>query len=199
MAGDERAIGIAELNSISFSRTSMETSVSEVEQATFGTGCFWCTEAVFSKMRGIKSAVSGYMGGIVENPTYQDVCTGLTQHAEVVQLAFNPDDVSYEEILDVFWVSHDPTTLNRQGQDVGTQYRSVIFYHSERQREIAENSKISLQRSGTFDDSIVTEITAATTFYPAEEYHQAFYRRNPQHQYCRLVIDPKLKKLDFND
>ena len=177
----------------------METSESDVEQATLGAGCFWCVEAIFSKVEGVKTALSGYMGGIIENPTYQDVCTGLTQHAEVIQLSFDPVAVSYEEILDVFWLSHDPTTLNRQGPDVGSQYRSAIFYHSERQREIAEISKSSAQNSGIFRGPIVTEITAAKPFFPAEEYHQEFYQRNREHQYCRLVIDPKLEKLDFID
>ena len=177
----------------------METSESDVEQATLGAGCFWCVEAIFSKVEGVKTAISGYMGGILEDPTYHDVCTGLTQHAEVVQLTFDPNTISYEEILSVFWLSHDPTTLNQQGSDVGSQYRSVIFYHCERQREIAESSKFSMQNSGIFRGSIVTEITPATPFFPAEEHHQEFYQRNREHQYCQLVIDPKLEKLDFID
>ena len=177
----------------------MEENDSDVEQATLGAGCFWCVEAIFSKLDGVKTATSGYMGGIIENPTYHDVCTGLTQHAEVVQLTFDPCTITYEEILDVFWLSHDPTTLNQQGPDVGSQYRSAIFYHSERQREIAEISKSAKQNSGIFRGPIVTEITAATPFFPAEEYHQEFYKRNREHQYCQLVIDPKLEKLDFID
>ncbi|WP_345785637.1 peptide-methionine (S)-S-oxide reductase MsrA [Pelagicoccus sp. SDUM812003] len=167
----------------------------ELETITLGAGCFWCVEAVYQRIDGVKSAVSGYMGGHVENPSYKAVCTGETGHAEVVQVAFDPKEVSLERILEVFWASHDPTTLNRQGADVGTQYRSAIYYNDERQKRIAEASKKAADASGDFPDPIVTEITAAATFYRAEDYHQEFYELNKTYPYCRAVITPKLKKL----
>jgi len=173
----------------------MEEGVSKLELATFGCGCFWCVEAVFKEIEGVESVTSGYMGGIIENPSYNDICTGLTQHAEVVQIAFNPDICSYKQLLDLFWRSHDPTTLNRQGADVGTQYRSEIFHHNDAQRTAAEESKSLAEQSGRFSEPIVTGITSATKFFPAEEYHQDFYRRNPNHRYCQLVIQPKIEKM----
>ncbi len=163
--------------------------------ATFGAGCFWCVEAVLSQIPGVLESRSGYMGGSVSSPTYEQVCTGRTGHAEVVQVRFDPAHLSYEELLEWFWHLHDPTTLNRQGEDVGTQYRSAIFTHSESQREAAERSKAELSRTEAFADPIVTEITPAGPFWPAESYHLDYYRRNREKPYCRLVISPKLKKL----
>ena len=162
--------------------------------ATFGSGCFWCTEAIFLNVDGVKSVVSGYTGGKVKNPTYKEVCSGLTGHAEVVQLVFDPAEVSYDELLEIFWQTHDPTTLNQQGADIGTQYRSVIYYHSEKQKERAEFYKARLEEEGVFDNPIVTEISPATTFYRAEDYHQNYYNLNSNAPYCTYVIKPKLEK-----
>lgn len=167
---------------------------STTETATLGSGCFWCTEAVFLELRGVKSVVSGYSGGKVKNPTYREVCSGLTGHAECIQVTFDPAVVSYSDILEVFWNTHDPTTLNKQGADEGTQYRSVIFYQSEEQRKVAEAYKSQLDKSGTFRSRIVTEITPATVFYPAEKYHQNYYALNPDQGYCEYVIRPKVDK-----
>lgn len=169
----------------------------ELETITFGAGCFWCIEAVLLKVKGVDSVVSGYMGGEVVNPTYEQVCTGLTGHAEVVEVKFDPKVISFDELLEVFWQLHDPTTLNRQGHDVGTQYRSAIFYHTDEQRDAAEKSKKKWDESGKFRDPIVTEITRATVFYPAEDYHQNYFAKNPRNPYCRANIIPKLKKLDL--
>jgi peptide-methionine (S)-S-oxide reductase len=166
-----------------------------LETITFGAGCFWCVEAVLERLEGVESAVSGYMGGSVDDPTYEQVCTGETGHAEVVRVTFDRSKLPLEELLDFFWILHDPTTLNRQGADRGTQYRSAIFYHSEAQRAAAEASKAKADASGKFSDPIVTEITPASTFYEAEAYHQAYYEENPNAGYCRYVIHPKLKKL----
>ncbi|MCC7137361.1 MAG: peptide-methionine (S)-S-oxide reductase MsrA [Planctomycetes bacterium] len=163
------------------------------EVATFGAGCFWCVEAVLEQVPGVLDVQSGFMGGTVKNPTYEDVCSGETGHAEVVQVTFDPSQVTYETLLDWFWRLHDPTTLNRQGADVGTQYRSAIFWHSEAQRDEAERSKRDAQEA--FASPIVTEITKAGAFYGAEEYHQDYYRANRAAGYCRVVIAPKLEKL----
>jgi peptide-methionine (S)-S-oxide reductase len=165
----------------------------KLEKATFGAGCFWCIEAVFQRIKGVKSVISGYSGGKVENPTYEEVCSGRTGHAEVVQITFDPKVISYEEILDVFWKVHDPTSLNRQGPDEGTQYRSIILYHDEEQKRIAEKSRAEVSKK--FDKPIVTEIRPLTKFYKAEDYHQDYYNRNRNAPYCRLVIHPKLEKL----
>jgi len=167
-----------------------------MELATFGSGCFWCTEAVFQQLKGVKSVVSGYSGGHLESPTYQQVTTGRTGHAEVCQIEFDPDVISYETLLEVFFSTHDPTTLNRQGNDVGTQYRSVIFYHDEQQKKAAEKIKSELDGKKSFKNPIVTEITAFDKFYPAENYHQNYYRNNPNQGYCRYVISPKLDKFE---
>ena len=175
-----------------------DSNSANLETITLGAGCFWCVEAVFQRLDGVKSAVSGYMGGEIENPTYKQVCTGQTGHAEVIQVAYDPKVISTRELIDFFWLAHDPTTLNRQGADVGTQYRSAIFYHSEEQREAAEASKSAANDSGKFKDPIVTEITAAETFYPAEDYHQEFYELNKTYPYCRMVITPKLEKLGLD-
>jgi peptide-methionine (S)-S-oxide reductase len=166
-----------------------------LETATFGSGCFWCTEAVFERLKGVHSVVSGYSGGSTKNPTYQQVCSGDTGHAEVVQVTFDPKVIGFPELLEVFWQTHDPTTRNRQGNDVGTQYRSAIFYHSDEQRRTAEEYKKKLDASEAFRAPIVTEIVPFKEFYPAEEYHQNFFARNPQQAYCNLVIPPKLDKL----
>lgn len=166
-----------------------------LETATFGGGCFWCTEAVFQELAGVKAVRSGYSGGHTPNPTYEQVSRGNTGHAEVIQVLFDPAVVSYAELLDVFWQTHDPTTLNRQGADAGPQYRSAVFTHSDDQRQTAERLKQSLNESGAFNGIVVTEIVPFTTFYPAEDYHQNYYAHNPQQRYCRAVIDPKLDKL----
>jgi peptide-methionine (S)-S-oxide reductase len=165
------------------------------ELATFGSGCFWCTEAVFAQLKGVTKAVSGYSGGSVKNPTYEQVCTGSTGHAEVVQVTFDPAVISYPELLEVFWRSHDPTTRDAQGPDVGPQYRSVIFYHSDRQRRLAEQYRAKIDAAGVFPAPVVTEIVPFAEFYPAEAYHQNYYADNPRQPYCRAVIRPKVEKL----
>ena len=164
------------------------------ETATLGAGCFWCVEAVFQSLKGVDTVVSGYAGGTLENPTYQQVCGGNTGHAEAVQITFDPAVISFEELLYVFWRTHDPTTLNRQGHDVGTAYRSVIFYHDDTQKQTAETSRETTQASGLWPDPIVTEITTFTNFYPGEDSHQNYYKLNSQQPYCRAVIDPKMQK-----
>lgn len=171
------------------------------ETATFGAGCFWCVEAVFQQLEGVHTVVSGYTGGTTVNPNYKAVCMGMTGHAEVVQIEFDSDLISFEELLEVFWQTHDPTTLNRQGNDEGTQYRSVIYYHSDEQHKIAEKSKNDLEISDTWQDPIVTEITKIDVFYPAEDYHQNYFKLNSTQPYCLLVIHPKLKKFtkDFKE
>jgi peptide-methionine (S)-S-oxide reductase len=165
-----------------------------LEVATFGGGCFWCVEAIYQDVIGVHKVVSGYMGGTVENPTYKQVCTGTTGHAEVLQITFDPGEISYEDLLTIFWHTHDPTTLNRQGNDAGTQYRSVIFYHSEQQKGIAEKSKKETDVSKLWPNPIVTEISPAPVFYPAEEYHQNYFKENPYQPYCMMVIHPKVQK-----
>ena len=167
---------------------------SEIEKATFGSGCFWCTEAVFQQLKGVKAVVSGYSGGTAPNPTYEQVCSGRTGYAEVVQVTYDASIISFDELLKVFWQTHDPTTLNRQGHDVGTQYRSAIFYHNDDQRRIAEAYQQQLDASGTFAAPIVTEITPLTNFYPAENYHHDYFRSNPAQSYCAFVIRPKVEK-----
>lgn len=162
--------------------------------ATFGNGCFWCTEAVFRELRGVYGVTSGYTGGSIPNPTYQQVGTGATGHAEAIQIEYDPEQISYTELLEVFWKTHDPTTLNRQGADIGTQYRSAIFYHDQQQQKLAEELKAELDKSRAFRKPIVTEVVAATEFYPAEGYHQDYFAANPNQGYCRAVIVPKLKK-----
>ena len=164
------------------------------ELATFGAGCFWCVEAVFLSLKGVISVQSGYSGGYTENPTYKEVCTGNTGHAEVVQIEFDPAVISYAELLEVFWQVHDPTTLNRQGGDVGTQYRSSVFYHSENQRKEAEFYKKRLSDEKVWKDPIVTEIVPFKVFYKAEDYHQDYFANNPNQPYCAMVVAPKLQK-----
>ena len=169
-------------------------SPAATELATFGAGCFWCVEAVFEELEGVLDVSSGYTGGQVENPTYEAVCSGMTGHAEVIQLRYDPSKVTYEQLLEVFFQTHDPTTLNRQGADVGTQYRSAIFTHDDAQKETAEKVKAALDASGAFPAPIVTEIEPIGPYYAAEDYHQDYYARNPDKGYCRAVIAPKMDK-----
>ena len=169
---------------------------SKLETATFGSGCFWCTEAIFERIKGVTSVVSGYTGGKVDNPSYEEVCTGKTGHAEVIQIKFDSAVVSYDELLEIFWKTHDPTTLNRQGADVGTQYRSVIFYHNDEQKEKAESYKTELNKAKIWEDPIVTEISPLKNFYSAEKYHQDYYEQNPNQGYCSFVITPKIEKFE---
>lgn len=164
------------------------------EVITLGSGCFWCTEAIFQRLKGVESAVSGYSGGHIKNPGYKEVCTGRTGHAEVVQVTFDPEVISLQEILEVFWKTHDPTTLNRQGNDVGTQYRSAVFYHNENQKMLATQIKQALDVSGAWPDPIVTEITPFETFYAAEDYHQDYFNENGSQPYCQFVVKPKVDK-----
>ncbi len=165
-----------------------------LEKATLGAGCFWCVEAVFQRLKGVESVVSGYTGGKVPNPTYREICSGLTGHAEVAQVTFDPAEISFQQLLEIFWRTHDPTTLNRQGADVGTQYRSAIFYHDDSQKETAEASKAKTDASDLWKNPIVTEISPLPQFYVAEDYHQNYYNDNPGQSYCSLVIAPKLAK-----
>ena len=165
------------------------------ETATLGGGCFWCLEAAFLDLKGVRSVVSGYAGGSLPHPTYQQVCTGTTGHAEVVQVTFDPEQLDYRTLLEVFFTVHDPTTLNRQGADVGTQYRSVVYWHDEAQRAAAEEVIARLTRDGVWSAPIVTELAALPEFYPAEDYHQNYYRQNAYQGYCQVVIAPKLAKL----
>lgn len=178
-----------------------QNNSAKLETATFASGCFWCAEAVFDQLKDVKSVVSGYSGGQVPDPTYEQVCSGSTGHAEAVQITFDPAVIAFADLLKVFWQTHDPTTLNRQGQDTGTQYRSAIFYHSDAQRDVAEHYKRQLDASGTFRSPIVTEITKFTNFFPAEKYHQDYFQLNPAQGYCTLVIRPKVEKFrkDFRD
>ena len=164
-------------------------------KATFAGGCFWCTEAVYAELKGVKSVTSGYIGGKVPNPTYKDVCTGLTGHAEAIEIEYDPAVVSFEKLLEVFFATHDPTTLNRQGADVGTQYRSGVFYHDDEQKRIAEQVIAKLDGAKVFPGKIVTEVTKVSTFYPAEGYHQDYFAKNPGDRYCNAVAAPKVAKV----
>lgn len=168
----------------------------KTEKATFGMGCFWCTEAIFQRLKGVVSVKSGYEGGTLTNPTYEEVCTGATGHAEVLEIAYNPMVISYDDLLEVFWKSHDPTTLNRQGADSGTQYRSVVFYHTAEQKALAEKYKAELNKTNAYGKKVVTAIAAAKPFYVAENYHQNYFNKNGSEPYCRLVIQPKIEKLE---
>lgn len=174
--------------------TVKEGKKSNMETATFGAGCFWCVEAVFQRVKGVEKVVSGYSGGARKNPTYEQVCTGTTGHAEVCQITFDTTVVKYEELLEIFWMVHDPTQLNRQGNDIGTQYRSVIFYHSEEQRKIADYFRKKLNESKAYSNPIVTEISPIAEFYPAEDYHQNYFNQNPGQGYCQFVVKPKVDK-----
>jgi len=181
----------------SFNLTAQKTNIKNMDKkeiAIFGNGCFWCTEAIFMQLKGVESVLPGYSGGKIKNPSYKEVCTGNTGHAEVIQIIFDPNIISYRELLEVFFYTHDPTTLNRQGNDVGTQYRSAIFYNSKNQKDDAELIIRQLEAEGVYDRKIVTEITAFDVFYPAEDYHQNYYNNNKDQPYCRAVINPKLDK-----
>lgn len=169
--------------------------MSQLDTTTLATGCFWCTEAIFDRLKGVSSVVSGYAASQVENPSYEAVCSGRTGAAEAVQITYDPSVISYDKLLEIFWHVHDPTTLNRQGNDIGTQYRSAIFYHNEKQHRTAQASKEALEKSGAYKKPIVTEITPFTNFYPAEDYHTEYYDRNRYQPYCMFVIDPKVQKL----
>jgi peptide-methionine (S)-S-oxide reductase len=180
---------------------SSETNISlpagvQTDTATFGNGCFWCTEAIFQNLDGVLKVTSGYSGGTVDNPTYKEVCEGTTGHAEVIQIVYDPSKITFDELLQAFWQSHDPTTLNRQGNDVGPQYRSVIFYHDAEQKEKAEKYKQELDKSKAYDNPIVTEISPFSKFYVAENYHQDYYNNNGSQPYCYYVIRPKLEKFN---
>jgi peptide-methionine (S)-S-oxide reductase len=176
----------------------LKMSESKTETAIFAGGCFWCTEAFFTDLKGVEKVVSGYIGGKTENPTYKEVCEGYSGHAEAIKITFDPRQVAYEDLLEIFFATHDPTTLNRQGADVGTQYRSEIFYTSEAQKLAAEDFIKQLTEQHIFDKKIVTKVSNATTFYPAEDYHQDYYAQNPNQPYCAAVITPKLEKLKKN-
>ena len=169
--------------------------MSQFDTATLAGGCFWCTEAIFKRLKGVTAVVSGYSASQVENPSYDEVCSGRTGAAEAIQITYDPSIISYEKLLEIFWHVHDPTTLNRQGNDIGTQYRSAIFYHNDEQQRIALASKAAVEKSGAYNKPIVTEIASFTNFYPAENYHTDYYDRNRYQPYCMLVIDPKVRKL----
>ena len=173
----------------------IENDNKDMEIATFAGGCFWCTEAIFLEIKGVKKVVSGYIGGTTLNPTYSEICTGTTGHAEAIQITFDPSEVGFEDLLEVFFGTHDPTTLNRQGADVGTQYRSAIFYHSEDQMKKAQNYITLIAKEKLYDREIVTKVSPATKFYAAEDYHQNYYNQNASQGYCQMVIAPKLEKL----
>lgn len=166
-----------------------------MEVATFAGGCFWCTEAIFTELKGVEKVVSGYTGGTVKNPSYKEICTGTTSHAEAIQITFNPKEITFEDLLEVFFGTHDPTTLNRQGADVGTQYRSEIFYHSQEQKNKAEDYIKFIEKEKLYSKPIFTKVSSAVVFYKAEEYHQDYYAENSQQGYCQMVIAPKLEKL----
>ena len=184
---------------IGFTLAETEKNINQnIEHATFGAGCFWCVEAVFQDIEGVLDVRAGYTGGKTDNPTYEEVCSGRTGHAEVIQIDFDPSKVDYEELLDLFWISHDPTTLNRQGADVGSQYRSAIYYHSDSQKVMAEKSIDNANNIKLYSNPIVTEISVLDTFYIAENYHQDYYRLNKNAPYCQLVIRPKLDKLNIS-
>lgn len=174
----------------------MDEITEKYQTVTLGAGCFWCVEAIFERLKGVIEVRSGYSGGEIANPTYREVTSGLTGHAEVVQVVYDPEVIRFSRLLEIFFITHDPTTLNRQGADTGTQYRSVIFYHNEYQRKVAEEVKMMLEKEKIWPDPVVTEITPFSSFYPAEEYHRQYYRNNPNQGYCRMVITPKVEKFE---
>ena len=182
------------------SQTQQKTTMTEVKNtngldtATFGAGCFWCVEAVFLELKGVVKVVSGYSGGETKNPTYKEVCSGTTGHVEVCQILYNPKEISFKDLLEAFWQTHDPTTINRQGNDFGTQYRSVVFYHNDEQKELAQKYKMELDKSGAFTKPIITAIEPFTVFYAAEDYHQNYFNLNSEQPYCSFMIKPKLEK-----
>jgi peptide-methionine (S)-S-oxide reductase len=171
-------------------------ALSKTDTATFGEGCFWCTEAFFQRLKGVISVTSGYGGGFVENPSYEQVCDHSTGHIELARIVFDPTQITYDELLEVFWKTHDPTSLDRQGNDAGPQYKSIIYYHTQEQKEKAEHYKAELDKSGAWDRPVVTEIKPFKNFYPAENYHQNYYNDNPNQGYCRFVIQPKVAKFE---
>lgn len=183
-----------EKNKTDLPMNNSQTDSMKLETATLGAGCFWCTEAQFELLDGVISAKSGFSGGSIKNPSYKEVCNGTTGHAEVIQVVYDTDKLNYADILQAFYLSHDPTQLNRQGNDIGTQYRSVIFYHNEEQEKIARQIKKDLEVSGAYSDPIVTEISAFTVFYPAEDYHQDYFNQNGNEPYCQFVVSPKVEK-----
>jgi peptide-methionine (S)-S-oxide reductase len=189
------ALGALAMMSIVSSSPSAAGAEPGLAKATFAGGCFWCTEAVYAEIKGVKSVTSGYIGGQVPNPTYKDVCNGLTGHAEAIEIEYDPQVVSFEKLLEVFFATHDPTTLNRQGADVGTQYRSGVFYHDDEQKRVAEQVIAKLDAAKVFPGKIVTEVTKASTFYPAEGYHQDYFAKNPADRYCNAVAAPKVEKV----
>lgn len=191
-----KPIAIMILILLSFHDVDARADQPKLQKATFGMGCFWCSEAIFQRLNGVVAVKSGFEGGNVPNPSYSDVCTGTTGHAEVIELTFDPSKISYDELLAVFWKTHDPTTLNRQGADVGTQYRSVVFYHNDEQKKTAEKYKAELNKSNAYGKPVVTAIEKAQPFYLAENYHQDYFNNNKDQPYCRLVILPKLEKLE---
>ena len=182
------------MKNVKFETAKKENMKQGTDTATFGGGCFWCVETVYQELKGVNSVTSGYSGGQRENPSYEQVCSGATGHAEVVEIVYDPSIISFDELLEVFWTVHDPTTLNRQGADVGTQYRSVIFYHNEEQKQLAEKYKKELNASGAYDKPVVTEIAPYTKFYSAEKYHQDYFKNNANQPYCSMVIQPKVDK-----
>ncbi|MGE5437294.1 MAG: peptide-methionine (S)-S-oxide reductase MsrA [Syntrophothermus sp.] len=186
-------LGCTEVKNAKANEVKMDDN-KKYELATFGSGCFWCTEAIFQRVDGVVKVESGYSGGNVVNPTYEAVCTGKTGHAEVTQISYDPEKVSYTELLEIFWKTHDPTTLNKQGADVGTQYRSAIFYHNDEQKQLAEKYKAELTKAHIWENPIVTEIVPFKKFYKAEDYHQNYYNQNTNQGYCSFVITPKLEK-----
>ena len=192
----DNKITMSNTNTTAMNKTETDPATSKgLDTATLANGCFWCTEAIFEQLDGVISAESGYTGGKNANPTYKEVCTGETGHAEALQIVYDPAKISFDELLEVFWQTHDPTTLNQQGADVGTQYRSGIFYHNEEQKQKAEKYKAELDKSGAFDKPIVTEITPFSKFYPAEDYHQQYFENNENaNPYCKIVIRPKVDK-----
>jgi peptide-methionine (S)-S-oxide reductase len=174
----------------------MSETIKALEIATFGTGCFWCTEAVFQQLEGVEKVTSGYSGGHVENPTYKEICGGNTGHAECLNIEYDVSKISFEDLLEVFWKTHDPTTLNRQGNDVGTQYRSVVFYHNEKQKSITQNQIAELDKSGAWSNPIVTTLEPFVKFYPAEDYHNNYFNNNGSNPYCQMVVRPKVEKFE---
>jgi len=181
-------------NSVQNNEVEQAKNMENIDTATFGAGCFWCVEAQFQLLNGVLKVESGFMGGHVKNPAYREVCNGTTGHAEVCQIAYDKTKISYEELLAAFWQSHDPTQLNRQGNDIGTQYRSVIFYHDDNQKQLAEKYKAELNNSGAWDKPIVTEISMASVFYKADDYHQNYFNQNGDQPYCSFIIQPKVEK-----
>ncbi len=192
----ERMKTIVLMVMVLLSAGSVGAQSAKLQKATFGNGCFWCSEAVFQRLKGVTAVRSGYEGGAVVNPTYEQVCTGTTGHAEVIEVTYDPAKIKYDELLEVFWKTHDPTTLNRQGADIGTQYRSVIFYHNNEQKAVAEKYKKELNDTRAFGKPVVTAIEKASAFYVAESYHQNYFNLNGEKPYCKLVILPKLDKME---